>query len=55
LEPLIDIDIDNQDVRCGIDYKLLYEQLEFKHTIIVEQLKKENERLWEVVLKFASK
>jgi hypothetical protein len=38
-----------------IDYKMMYENLLFKHNVIVGQLKKENERLWDLACKFASK
>jgi inner membrane protein involved in colicin E2 resistance len=48
--------IDNKEQHNVVeDYKALYESLVFKHNVIVEQLKKENDRLWEVVMKFASK
>lgn len=39
----------------GVDYKKLYEELTIKHRVIVEQLQKENNRLWELAFKFATK
>jgi hypothetical protein len=52
LEPICD---DKTVEDSAVDYKQLYEDLLFKHNFMVEQLKRENEKLWEVMGKFASK